>query len=122
VALKPSAVPGTIISLSPFIWADRLLGHKVLYHTRKPRVSVTPVTKIGVLLCRSPAGTALVSWHAAQRPVHVDRYAPVGCLEGGASSEESEPVAMGLGCPLGCWGLVHPATTAAYACLPSLAV
>ena len=42
MALKPSAVPGTIISFSPFIWADRLLRHKVLNHARKPRVSVTP--------------------------------------------------------------------------------
>ena len=25
-----------------------------------------------------------------------------------ASTEESEPVAMGLGCPLGCWGLARP--------------
>jgi hypothetical protein len=32
VALKSSAVPGTIISFSPFIWADRLLGHNVLNH------------------------------------------------------------------------------------------
>jgi hypothetical protein len=41
--------------------------------------------------------------------------------EEAAGSEESEPVAMGLGCPLGCWELVRPATTAAYASLPSVA-
>ena len=35
VALKPSAVPGTIITFSPFIWVDRRLGHKVLNHARK---------------------------------------------------------------------------------------
>jgi hypothetical protein len=56
VALNPSAVPGTIINFSPFIWADRLLRYKVLNHARKPRVSVTPVTKTGVFLGRS-AGT-----------------------------------------------------------------
>jgi hypothetical protein len=50
VALNPSAVPGTIIKFSPYIWAVRLLGHRVFNHARKPRVSVTPITKTGVLL------------------------------------------------------------------------
>jgi hypothetical protein len=50
--------PGTNINFSPFIWADRRLGHKVLNHARKPRVSVNPVTKMGVLWGSSPAGTA----------------------------------------------------------------
>jgi hypothetical protein len=41
-------------------------------------------------------------------------------LEESAGSEEAEPVAMGLCCLLGCWGLVRPATTAAYAGLPAV--
>ena len=41
--------------------------------------------------------------------------------EEAAGPGESEPVAMGLGCPLGCWGLVRPATIAVYAGLLSVA-
>jgi hypothetical protein len=37
-----------------------------------------------------------------------------------AGSEESEPVAVGLDSPLGWRGLVSPATTAAYAALPTV--
>ena len=33
------------LSVSPFIWADRLLEHSALNHVRKSRVSVTPDTK-----------------------------------------------------------------------------
>jgi hypothetical protein len=41
--------------------------------------------------------------------------------EEAAGSEEYETVAMGLVCPLGCWGLVRAATTAAYAGLLAVA-
>ena len=105
VVLNPSAVPGTIINFSPFIWADRLLGHKVLNHARKPRVSVTPVTKTGVLLGRSPAGTAPASVVPAgmllRGPDMSTDMRLLAASEEAAGSEESEPVAMGLGCPLG---------------------
>ena len=125
MALKPSAVPGTITTFSPFIWADRLLGHKVLNHTRKPRVSVTPVTKTGVLLGRSRRGTAPASLVPAGMLLRgPDMSIDMRLLadsEEAAGSEESEPVAMDLGCPLGCWELVRPATTAAYAGLPAVA-
>jgi hypothetical protein len=108
VALKPSAVPGTIINFSPFIWADRLLEHKVLNHARKPRVSVTPVTKTGVLLGRSPAGTApapvVPAGMLLRGPDMSTDMRLFAASEEAAGSEESEPVAVGLGCPLGCWG------------------
>jgi hypothetical protein len=43
----------------------------------------------------------------------------VAASEEAAGSEESEPVAMGLGCPLDWRGLESPATIAAYAALPA---
>ena len=105
LALNPSAVPGTIINFSPLIWADRLLGHRVLNHARKPRVSVTHVTKTGVLLGRSPAGTAPTSVLPAgmlpSGPEMSSDMRLLAALEEAAGSEESEPVAMGLGYPLG---------------------
>ena len=103
MALNPSAVPGTIINFSPFIWADRLLGHRVLNHAKKPHVSVVPAG----MLPRGPDMSTHMRLLAAS--------------EEAAGSEESEPVAMGLGCPLGCWGLVRPATTEAHAGLASVA-
>ena len=123
MVLKSSAAPGTIITFSSFTWPDRLLGHKVLNHARMPRVSVTPVMKTGVLLGRTPAGTAPAS------------MLPAGMLRRGSDmltdmrllaaspeavgSKESETVAMGLGCPLGCWGLFRRATSEGYASLHS---
>jgi hypothetical protein len=104
VALNPSAVPGTIINFSPFIWADRLLGHEVRNHARNLRVSVTPVTKTGVLLGRSPAGTAPASEVSAgmllRGPDMLTDMRLLAASEEAAGSEESEPVTMGLGCPL----------------------
>ena len=99
MALNPSAVPGTIINLSPFIWADRLLGHEVRNHARNPRVSVTPVTKTGVLLGRSPAGTTPASVVPAgmlfRDPDMSTDMRLLAALEEAAVSEESKPVAMG---------------------------
>jgi hypothetical protein len=101
VALNPLAVPGTIFNISHFIWADRLLGHRDLNHARKPRVSVTPVTKTGVLLGRSPPGTAQTSVvPAGMLPRGPDMSKDMRLLaasEQAAGSEESEPVAVALG-------------------------
>ena len=44
----------------------------------------------------------------------------VAASQEAAGSEESEPVAMGLGGRLDCLGLESPATTAAYAGLPDV--
>jgi hypothetical protein len=124
VALNPSAVPGTILNFSRFIWADRLLGHEVRNHARNPCVSVTPVTKAGVLFGRSPAGTAPASVVPAgmvsRDPDMSTDMRLLAASEERAGSVESEPVAVDLGCPLGCRGLVSPATTAAYAALPTV--
>ena len=118
MALNPSAVPGTIINFSPFIWAERLLGHRVLSHARKPSVSVTTVTKTGVLLNRSPAVTApALVVPAGMLPIGPDMSIDMRLLaasEEAAGSEKSGPVAKGLGCPLGRRGLVLPSTIAAY--------
>ena len=124
MALKPSAVPGMITSLSPFIWADRLLGHSTLIHVRKSRVSVTPVTKIGVLFWSlsygDDLGRSAASWHAAQRPGHVfKRYAPDGCLGRGSRFGSVRTIVFGLGLPT--WLLSVGATTVAYAGLTSVA-
>jgi hypothetical protein len=56
-ARKSSAVSGTTIWFSPFIWAARPLGHRDRNQATKPRVSVTPVMKTGVLFMRWPGGT-----------------------------------------------------------------
>ena len=103
MALKPSAVPGMIISFSPFIWADRLQGHKVLNHARMPRVSVSPVVPAAMQL-RGPDISTDMRLLAAS--------------EEAAGSEESEPVAMGLGCPLGCWLTVRNSRTSVFSIAP----
>jgi hypothetical protein len=65
-------------------------------------VSVNPVTKTGVLFGRKPAGTA----PALDVPVSMlstvpDLSTDMRLLAAGSKFEESEPVAMCLGCPLG---------------------
>ena len=68
MALRQSAFPGTIMILSPFIWADRLLGHRALNHVRKSRLSVTPAMKIIFLLGRSHWGRTLAQLAPAGVP------------------------------------------------------
>ena len=107
MALKPSAVPGTIMSLSPFIWAERLLGHSTLNHARKSRVSVTPDIKIGVLLGHSPAGTTWAEVVSAGMPPRGPDMSSqdmrlMAASGEAAGSEVSAPLALGLGSPLVC--------------------
>jgi hypothetical protein len=111
VALNPSAVPGTIINFSPFIWADRLLEHEVRNHARNPRVSVTCYedrSLVGPLPCLNGPILSGASWHAAQRPGHVDRHAPVGCLGGGSRFGRVRTSSYGLGLPTRLLGVGSP--------------
>jgi hypothetical protein len=117
VARKPSAVPGTIISFSPFSWAERLLGHCVLNQVRKPRVSETPETKMGVLLGRSPAGATLsvrvVPAGMPPRGPDMSVDMRLVAASGGSRLGGIRALDWGLGRPPYCCGLACPAVTAA---------
>jgi hypothetical protein len=115
---KSSAVPGTTINFSDFSGAERLLGHCVLSQVRKPRISESPETKMGVLLYRSPAGATITvrvvpAGMSSRGPdMSVDmRLEAVS--EETAGSELSEHMVDGLDGQLDCCDLAYPATTAA---------
>ena len=84
----PSAVDGTTINFSLFIWAVRPPGQDACNQARKEWASLKPKIKLGVLLGRFPAGRqALATWAfevvtsgLSLRPRHVARHAPVGCF------------------------------------------
>jgi len=87
-ARNTSAVDGTTINFSRLSWAVTPPWQDARNQTRKARVSRTPKIKLGVLLGRSPAGRQVLAtwalsgaiWHAVQRPGHVTRHAPIGCI------------------------------------------
>ena len=73
VDLKPSAVPGPIVSLSYLIWADRLLGNNALTIpestvVRDPCNKNCPI--VNSFICWSDIITGQIdaSWHAVQKP------------------------------------------------------
>jgi hypothetical protein len=96
------------------------LGHCVLSQVRKPRVSETPETNMGVLLGRSPStATFALTVVPAGKPsrgpdMSVDMRLEAASVET-AGSEVSDHLAEDLDAPLECCGLAYPATTAAYA-------
>ena len=109
VARNRSAVGGTTINFSPFSWAVRPLGQDACNQARKALVSLTPETKMGVLLGGSHAGSQVV----ATLPL---RLVPAGVSLRGpdisldmrlfavsvetAGSDGSESISVGLSDPL----------------------
>jgi len=109
-------------------WAVRSRGQDDRNHARKALVSPTPVIKIGVLLGCSPAGRqGLATWASKVVPTGMPLRGPDMSVDmrPGAVSEEtvgsdgSNPLAVGLSCPLGLCGAEGAATTAVYVALPS---
>ena len=62
-ALNPSAVDGTTINFSPFIWAIRPPAQDARNRARNEQVSLTPEMKMDLLLGHYPSGRqALATW------------------------------------------------------------
>lgn len=61
-------VDGTNTNFSTFSWAERRPGQHARNQTTKARVSIVPVTKMGVLLRGSPASNVLVTWACGEVP------------------------------------------------------
>jgi hypothetical protein len=123
-ARKSSAVSGTIIRLSPFIWAVMTLGHRDRNHARIPRTSLTPVMKTGVRLRSCTGGTGAAGADVLQIGVPLrgpDMSQDKSCdmrlfavSEEAAESDESDFLVVDLSVPL-CGRAARPAVTAAYA-------
>jgi hypothetical protein len=109
-ALNPSAVYGMTMSFSPFSWAVTPPGQVSRNQTRKERTSLTPVIKMGLLLGSCLAGKqVLATWACGVVPSGLSLRGPdmssdmrlLYVSDETASSDWSEPMAVGLIDPLG---------------------